>query len=304
MKHFLLLSFSVVTVAANAQSVGYSGGLYSQNFDTLATSGTVTRPFNGGSTASVAGQLWDNGSTVPGWNITFENATNVGINPPVGNNGNWIGAGVLASPSNLLPDFNTKFIRIDAGTNNGGSAYNYGSVAASDRALGALNSGGATSPQRNSIVLVLRNTSAQTFTEFSLKYRGEQWRIGGTRTEGDKLNFSYQIFGAGSFVIDNARPTVASGWIPAASLNFAGPITSGTAAALDGNANFVNVAGSVSNLNWTPGSDLALRWVDFDATGSDDGLAIDDLTIQAVPEPGTMVALGMGVVALLRRRRR
>jgi hypothetical protein len=44
--------------------------------------------------------------------------------------------------------------------------------------------------------------------------------------------------------------------------------------------------------------------VDANHNGSDAGLAIDDISFEAVPEPFTMSALALGLAAIARKRSR
>jgi hypothetical protein len=69
-------------------------------------------------------------------------------------------------------------------------------------------------------------------------------------------------------------------------LDFASPITTGVTGARDGNlaANETGVAGTISGIAIANGSNFWLRWSDFDATGSDDALAIDDFALTPVKE--------------------
>ncbi|MDZ4852526.1 MAG: cadherin-like domain-containing protein, partial [Pirellulaceae bacterium] len=63
-------------------------------------------------------------------------------------------------------------------------------------------------------------------------------------------------------------------------LSFTAPEAAATGI-IDGNAsvNQVSVSGAISGLAWAPGATIYLRWTDTDTTGSDDGLAIDSLSI-------------------------
>ena len=83
-------------------------------------------------------------------------------------------------------------------------------------------------------------------------------------------------------------------------------VNTGAGAAVDGNtAGRVDVGPfTVTGVNWTPGTDLWLRWTDLSHPGNDHGLAIDDLafTAVAVPEPSFGGLLAVGVFGLVRQR--
>ena len=78
--------------------------------------------------------------------------------------------------------------------------------------------------------------------------------------------------------------------------------------ALNGNdpANQQAVSGTVTGLSWAPGQDLVLRWNSNELSGSDNGLAIDNLSFSAVPEPSSvaLAAIGLGGLSLAWVRRR
>lgn len=162
--------------------------------------------------------------------------------------------------------------RVDNGAGNSGSVYSYGTTSATDRALGTLSSG-STVP-RFGVTLV--NTTGQTITQFTLSYTGEQWRRGSGAA--NKLTFEYAVGGTD---INTGTFTGAS------ALNFVAPVTTGSSVALDGNAlaNRTAVSGTVDGISWAPGQTLILRWSDTDDTGSDDGLAIDDLSFDTFVRP-------------------
>lgn len=166
---------------------------------------------------------------------------------------------------------------VGTGSSTTGGAYSFGAAAAPDRALGSLASG----TMASRFGLVLTNSTGATISQFTLGYTGEQWRHGGATTP-NKLTFSYSVGGtsisAGTFTA-------------AAALDFTGLSTSTTAGALDGNApaNRAPISSTITGLNWGPGQTLVLRWVDVDDAGSDDGLAIDDLTFTTPTGPGGAV---------------
>lgn len=75
---------------------------------------------------------------------------------------------------------------------------------------------------------------------------------------------------------------------------------------MDGNAVGSRLAKSatITGLNWLPGQDLWIRWADLNDAGNDHGLAIDDLTFVAIPEPASLGVAGLAILATLASRRR
>jgi len=227
-----LLCALFLAVAAYAQ-VSYTGGSYTQNFNTLPASGSFTLSGNGPFALDAAPV---NATGLAGWSIA-----------------KYAGTGANA------------IFLVGTGTNNAGGAYSFGSASSPDRALGSLGSGGVASR----FGVALTNNTGVTVTQFTLSYAGEQWRRGSAAA--NTLTFAYALgatdLNTGTFVN-----------VPA--LNFTAPTTTGSNAALDGNAaaNRTALSAIVTGLAWAPGQTLVLRWTDVDDTGSDDGIAIDDLT--------------------------
>lgn len=155
----------------------------------------------------------------------------------------------------------------DAGTSNVGNTYSYGTASETDRALGSVRSGSVAS----SYGVLFLNTSGVTITTISVLYTGEQWRLGGTNRT-DALRFKYSL---------DATDLVSGTWTDVANLDFVTPATAGPTGAYNGNqvANRTNIAFDITGLNIPSGSSIWLRWEDTDVTGSDDGLAIDDVNI-------------------------
>ncbi|MFD0895546.1 ExeM/NucH family extracellular endonuclease [Luteolibacter ambystomatis] len=230
----VLASIPMLAGSANAQ-VSYAGGTYSQNFDTLPSSGTFT--------VTGAGPFGLNASPV--------NASGLS---------GWSFAKTGGSGSNAL--FN-----VGTGSGNTGSVYSFGAASASERALGMLLSGSVES----TIGVALVNNTGSTITSFSIAYTGEQWRQGGSSGVTDKLKFEYAV---------NAASVISGTFTAVPSLDFSGPATGATGAALDGNgaANRASISGTVSGITWPAGQTLVIRWTDLNISGADCGLAVDDFS--------------------------
>ncbi|MEZ5014076.1 MAG: MopE-related protein [Chitinophagales bacterium] len=161
------------------------------------------------------------------------------------------------------------------GTSATGGLYSFGTDA-SDRAIGSLGSGTAT-PIHYGVAIT--NTTGVVVNSVQVAYTGEQWRCGGTSAVTNVLDFTYQI---------NAASITAGVWTDYNALDFSSPVSSGTAAALDGN-NPANrqIFDQTISLTLNPGETIWLRWTDVDNTSSDHGLAVDDLTVTLHGADGT-----------------
>lgn len=209
-----------------------SGGMYAQNFDSLASSGTVNP--------------WTNNVTLPGWYISK-----------------------TTSPGTV-----TNYAA-STGADNGGAIYSFGDSGSGERALGSLASG---TPGNFACGVRFVNNTASAQTNFTISYTGEEWRVASANLQ--KLAFAFQI-GA---LLTNSDAANVQTWTAFSALDFNSPNTNlnGTARALAGNdptnrVVFTNVV--LTGVVVQPGQEIFFRWYDTDDTGSDDGLAIDDLTV-------------------------
>ncbi|MDD2985669.1 MopE-related protein, partial [Flavobacterium sp.] len=227
---FMTVLLFFVHFASYAQVTITATGAYSQDFNTLSSSGSSNN--------------FTNNSTISSWYIQREDGN---VNP------NKYAAG--------------------SGSSNSGGFYSFGTTV--DRALGQVNSG---STDDIAVGLLLRNTSGVTITNITISYTLEQWRKAGDVTQG--LAFSYKT---SSSVITDLQPNTSSGWSSVSGLNLNGPISSGSDdIALNGNSPANRVAAtnvSISGLSLVNGDYLMLRWLDVNHSGSDHGLAIDDVTV-------------------------
>jgi hypothetical protein len=278
MKRLIGIFCGILAVSVTAQAqVLLSGGLnYSQNFDSLPSTG--------------ASGAWTDNTTLAGW---------------------YASRATTSSTVSYGPNSYTVF-RVDSGANNSGSLFDYGVAgvnAITDRALGSLSSG---TPGTNAFGVRFKNDTASAYN-VTIGYTGEQWRNGGN-TSPQTLQFTYLAGSAASLPLSawGSATGDPSGqtWTSVSALSFTSPTVGATAAALDGNdaANrTVFAPTTLAGVTINPGDELFVRWYDINDPGSDHALAVDDFSasFSAVPEPQVLSLLGgFGFLAFLIRRRR
>lgn len=185
------------------------------------------------------------------------------------------------------------------GSSTAGGAYSFGASGSTERALGSLGSGTVGPIWYGG---VFTNGLGGTIDSLAFAYTGEQWRSGTATTDG--LTFQYSL---DATQLDNGT------WTTFAGLNYT-PTVNTSAGAINGNVFSTAVAGTITGLSIADGARFGFRWVDVDTTGSDHGIAVDNLSLTAtlvpvaggVPEPTTwaLLILGFGVVGASLRRRR
>lgn len=244
-KSSLLLSLSLFAAcAANTEGAISltNGAAYTQDFDTLASSGAS--------------------STIPAdWTFAESGTAN-----------------------------NTTY-SAGTGSSTTGDTYSFGSSSSTERALGGLQSGSLVPTFGASFT----NNVGVGLIHLSISYTGEQWRLGTLDINADRLDFQYST---------DATSLTSGTWVDFNSLDFSSPNNT-TSGELDGNAteNQTNKSATLSNLSIANGSTFWIRWNDFNVAGSDDGLAVDNFSITAIPEPAATLLGALGVLGLLRRRR-
>jgi uncharacterized repeat protein (TIGR01451 family) len=165
----------------------------------------------------------------------------------------------------------------DTGGSNTGDTYSYGGAAATDRALGGLQAG--------TLIPIFgacfTNNTGVTLTSLRVDYTGEQWRLG-TISRTDQIDFQYST---------NATSLVSGGWADVNALDFIAPFTA-TAGARDGNAaaNRTALTHTIPALSIANGATFWIRWTDFNASGADDGLAVDDFSLTPGADPCAAVS--------------
>jgi len=211
----LFLSLPLIQFA----QINLSGGIYQQDFNTLASSSTST--------------------TLPtGWlfNETGANA-------------------------NTLYSSGT-------GSATSGDTYSFGAAATTERAFGTLLSGSLTS----AIGAYFVNNTGVTLSSITISYTGEQWRLGMAARGPDSLNFQ---------ISTNATSLSTGVWADVNELDFSTPSTTAPVGLRNGNdsANRSIINFTITGLTVANGAIFYIRWTDLNASGSDDGLAIDDFSL-------------------------
>ena len=157
----------------------------------------------------------------------------------------------------------------NSGTGTSGDTYSYGTGTNADRAFGTL--------QTNAFVSTIgasfTNNTGVTITRLGIAYTGEQWRFGATgRT--DFLNFEYST---------DATNLTSGTWTPVSELSFTAPVNSGTTGSLDGNTFHVLISFTLQGITIPDGATFFIRWVDPNVSGADDGIGVDDFSIEPNP---------------------
>lgn len=217
---FLFIGISIGSNSFSQSEISLTGATYSQDFNTLASSGS----------AAVTG-------FPVGW-LSLETGTGANTNYTAG-----------------------------TGSSNTGDTYSFGAASNSDRALGGLLSG-SVSPSFGAVFL---NSTGSTITTITLNFTAEQWRLGAL-ARADRLDFQYSL---------DATSLSTGTWTNVDNLDATAPVTAGTVGALDGNAsaNKVAISYTITGLSIVNGAKFYIKWVDFNASGSDDGIGIDDLSL-------------------------
>ena len=205
--------------AAGSVSLTTLGAAYTENFDTLVSTGTS--------------------SIVPnGWAF-LEAGTNA----------------------------NTTY-RAGTGSDNAGDTYSFGATSSTERAFGGLLSGSL----NPTLGAAYANNTGSNITSLTIAYTGEQWRLGTARGTPDRIDFQ---------ISTNATALNTGIWTDVDALDFSGPIVTGTVGLRDGNAaaNRSAVSFTITGLSIPNGTTFWIRWMDFNVSGSDDGLAVDDFSL-------------------------
>lgn len=165
--------------------------------------------------------------------------------------------------------------RASNGSDNGGGLYSFGTAASTERALGDLP---ANAVGTISYGVCFTNDTGASVSNFILSYTGEQWRDSDTAST-NTLTFWYRVTAT---ALTNPEPGTVTGWTAQSNLNFISPTVTGAGVGINGNAatnRHIFAVVPVTGLTVPHGHCVFFRWHDDNDVGSDQGLAVDDLTV-------------------------
>lgn len=149
-------------------------------------------------------------------------------------------------------------------------SYSYGLNNNPNRALGTM----ATGTGVYAFGIMLKNETGIILNRIKIRLLATQWRKGGSGNK-NTWHFGFLQGDTAKLLTDT---TIKDSRFDLVSIH------SGTGTAtLNGHlqVNQLWIEDSITNIYWLPGQELVLQWSDFDETGSDDGMAIDDFSFKA-----------------------
>lgn len=234
----------------------FDGTDYSQNFDSLASSGP--------------GHSWENNVTLEGWFVYAQ-----------------------PEPGTAVTSYSA-----NSGANGNPGLYSFGAVTSvngvEDRALGIIGQANQTivnfwgdpiadiDEPSGWIALGLANVSGTKAETVTLRYDGEQWRVANNQ---DAPLLPHQL--VVEYGIGESFTSVSSWTLAGEEFDFTGLLVNSgddpdTPGAKDGNSigRVANIGGSI-DLDWQDGETLWIRWAGINNPGTEHGLGIDNVQINA-----------------------
>ncbi|MFN4865996.1 MAG: Calx-beta domain-containing protein [Cyanobium sp.] len=279
---------SIVELPASLSSSSQIQVLVDNGDTDFYNNGTAAKELNQNNFKKFRGEWLSLGTpvyTLPAGSLSLNTAYSQNFNSLINSdNTTWTNGSTLSGWYTSRSGSGTTIVAND-GSSNSGNLYSYGSRSSTDRALGSVGSGNAAA---GSFLWGARffNDTGSTISTLYINYAGEQWR-NSAAAAAQTVDFQYQL---------GATSLTSGTWTDFNPLDFTSPVTGGSAAALNGNlsANRTLLSGSLSGLSLAPGQEIWLRWSDPDHSGSDHGLAIDDVQVSINPLPGITIAESAG----------
>ncbi|MBK9147791.1 MAG: T9SS type A sorting domain-containing protein [Flavobacteriales bacterium] len=154
--------------------------------------------------------------------------------------------------------------QMDAGTGSSGTgnSYHFGLSGNTERAIGGLQSGS----NNPTIGFYLVNNTGSTITNAAIAYTGETWRIG-TASRFDRIDFQFST---------DATSLTTGTWTDVDALDYANVAAGATASG--SMLHSAAIGHTITGLSIANGATLFIRWTDFNASGADDGMGVDDFS--------------------------
>jgi len=154
------------------------------------------------------------------------------------------------------------------GSSNTGNTYSFGLEFNTNRTLGSL--------QSNNLVpkygCEIKNNTGQIIESISVTYTGKTWRVGAT-SRTDRIDFSYSL---------NATSLTTGIWVDFNSLDYQN--TGQSTAPISGSVlHSQSISSVITGLTLNSGSSIWFRFSDLDIPGDEDGMGIDDFSINLSP---------------------
>lgn len=178
------------------------------------------------------------------------------------------------------------------GTTTAGDTYSFGASGNPERAWGGVNS---TSVDTVRVGASYTNNTGGTITSLTIAYTGEQWRKATNRTNADSIMFSYSTNATSLATNSGSWTYVPQLYFITPSANYGVGVSAG---ALDGNlsANRQAISFTITGLSIANGQTFWIRWFDYNVAGTDDGMAIDDVSVTACAGAPTSTINGSAVI--------
>ena len=165
------------------------------------------------------------------------------------------------------------------GTSGTGDTYSFGSNGDNDRALGGLASGSL----QTSFGAKIRNETGTTLNSVVISYTGESWKIGSANRI-DQLDFQYST---------DATSLDDGTWTDFDNLDY---VNTGQSTGSGSIQNTASISDTLTILGVANNGVFWIRWNDFNASGADDGMAVDDLSIIPICKAGTIATSASNIL--------
>ncbi|MDG1741142.1 MAG: lamin tail domain-containing protein, partial [Crocinitomicaceae bacterium] len=168
---------------------------------------------------------------------------------------------------------------IGTGSSGTGDTYSFGLSGDNDRALGGVASGNL----QTSFGAKIRNETGTTLNSVVISYTGESWKVGSANRI-DQLDFQYST---------DATSLEDGTWTDFDNLDY---VNTGQSTGSGSIQHTASLNDTLTNLDLADNDVFWIRWNDLNATGADDGMGVDDLSITAICHAGTIATSASNIL--------